>query len=221
MEAISVNYPGPFICQKCRHSEAVFARFVTHCTHHALKWAIDHLREAKEVEDQLTASNSCSVKSFAEALSSKWSEAISIDMAKYLRKKLRRVDQNLNALNEGSKSRATRVGDEINGVGVLSTRDTSGFRVQIVGQTTPPPNKLRDALSPQHKGRDPGRDLLHHLEDSLTSCNKSALRQRLSQRPSVDAAPFTSKCPRNSKNILDTVFPDEVTLRLQKMKIHT
>ncbi|KRY27694.1 hypothetical protein T01_20 [Trichinella spiralis] len=37
MEAISVNYPGPFICQKCRHSEAVFARFVTHCTHHALK----------------------------------------------------------------------------------------------------------------------------------------------------------------------------------------
>ncbi|KRY13270.1 hypothetical protein T01_1541, partial [Trichinella spiralis] len=52
----------------------------------------------------------------------------------------------------GSNSRATRVGDEINGVGVLSTRDTSGFRVEIVGQTTPPPNKLRDALSPQHKG---------------------------------------------------------------------
>ncbi|KRY27688.1 hypothetical protein T01_16265 [Trichinella spiralis] len=68
-----------------------------------------------------------------------------------------------------------------------------------------------------------------HLIKNQPLCNvscpidaaESALRQRLSQRPSVDAAPFTSKYPRNSKNILDTVFPDEVTLRLQKMKVHT
>ncbi|KRY45429.1 Retrovirus-related Pol polyprotein from type-1 retrotransposable element, partial [Trichinella britovi] len=299
------------------------------------QWTLDHLREAKEVEDQLTASNSCSVKSFAEALSSKWSEAISMDMAKYLRKKLRRVDLNLNAHNVGmidggtsgflpevadksislervgSKSRATRIGEEINGVSVLSTCDASGFRVEIVGQTTPSPNKISNALSIQHKSRDPGRDLRHHLEDSLTSCNselegllnfiinkvlnsgiedrnkhvdaaisvlieflcepkrhqsppppkkrtreepktedpkqrdpkrvaahliknqplcnvscpidaaESALRQRLSQRPGVDAAPFTSKCPQYSKNILDPIFPEEVTLHLQKMKIHT
>ncbi|KRX33447.1 Retrovirus-related Pol polyprotein from type-2 retrotransposable element R2DM, partial [Trichinella murrelli] len=295
----------------------------------------------------LTASNSCSVKSFAETLSSKWSEAISMDMAKYLRKKLRRVDLNLNAHNVGmidggtsgflpevadksislervgSKSRATRIGEEINGVGVLSTCDASGFRVEIVGQTTPSPNKISNALSIQHKSRDPGRDLRHHLEDSLTSCNselegllnfiinkvlnsgiedrnkhvdaaisvlieflcepkrhqsppppkkrtteepknrrqkirskyaqmqslfkrdpkrvaahliknqplcnvscpidaaESALRQRLSQRPGVDAAPFTSKCPQYSKNILDPIFPEEVTLHLQKIKIHT
>ncbi|KRZ82814.1 Retrovirus-related Pol polyprotein from type-1 retrotransposable element [Trichinella sp. T8] len=148
------------------------------------QWTIDHLRETKEMKDQPTASNSCSLKSFAEALSSKWSEAISIDMAKYLRKKLRRVDLNLSALNAdtidgdisgllpdvveksidlecvGSINRATSIGEEINGVGVLSTCDTSGFRVETIGQTTPSPNKHR-----------PGRDLRHHLEDSLTSCN--------------------------------------------------
>ncbi|KRZ48146.1 hypothetical protein T02_4444 [Trichinella nativa] len=247
MAAIRVNYPGPFVCQTCKFTETDFARFVNHCTHHALKvnlacslcgkhftlinavashfphckkgtkregtpidaptnmemhdstnnthvctvcsrafnsflglrlhekrahpatfaatskkfikhqWTFDHLSEAKEVEDQLSASNSCSVKSFAEALSSKWSEAISMDMAKYLRKKLRRVDLNLNVHNVGmidgdtsgflpevvgksislervgSKRRATRIEEEINGVGVLSTCDTSGFRVETVG----------------------------------------------------------------------------------------
>ncbi|KRX90398.1 hypothetical protein T12_16061, partial [Trichinella patagoniensis] len=42
----------------------------------------------------LAANNSRSVKALAEALSRKWSEDISMDMAKYLRKKLRAVDLN-------------------------------------------------------------------------------------------------------------------------------
>ncbi|KAL1236475.1 Retrovirus-related Pol polyprotein from type-2 retrotransposable element R2DM [Trichinella spiralis] len=32
---------------------------------------------------------------------------------------------------------------------------------------------------------------------------------------------FICKCRENSNNIPDTIFPEEVTLRLQKMKIHT
>ncbi|KRX71276.1 Retrovirus-related Pol polyprotein from type-2 retrotransposable element R2DM [Trichinella sp. T6] len=330
------------VAQKCLVTQALIIQ------RHNKIWTFDHLSEAKEVEDQLSASNSCSVKSFAEALSSKWSEAISMDMAKYLRKKLRRVDLNLNAHNVGmidggtsgflpevadksislervgSKSSATRIGEKINGVGVLSTCDASGFRVdEIVGQTTPSPKKISNALCIQHKSQDHGRDLRHHLEDSLISCNseleglqnfiinkvlnrgienrnkhvdaaisvlieflcepkrhqsppppkkltreepknqrqkirskyaqmqslfkrdpkrvaahliknqplcnvscpidaaESALHQRLSQGPGVDAAPFTPKCPQYSKNILDPIFPEEVTLHLQKMKIHT
>ncbi|KRX12854.1 Retrovirus-related Pol polyprotein from type-2 retrotransposable element R2DM [Trichinella nelsoni] len=76
--------------------------------------------------------------------------------------------------------------------------------------------------------RDPKR-VAAHLIKNQPLCNvicpidaaESALRQRLSQRPSVDAAPFTSKCPPNSKNILDPISPEEVTLHLQKMKLHT
>ncbi|KRX12844.1 hypothetical protein T07_8068 [Trichinella nelsoni] len=101
-------------------------------------------------------------------------------MAKYLRKKLRRVDLNFNAHNVGmndgdtsgffpevveksislervdGKNRAARIGEEINGVGVLSTRNTSGFRVEIVGQTTPSPNKSSNALSPNIRIGTPG-----------------------------------------------------------------
>ncbi|KRZ48546.1 Retrovirus-related Pol polyprotein from type-1 retrotransposable element [Trichinella nativa] len=44
---------------------------------------------------------------------------------------------------------------------------------------------------------------------------------RLSQCPEVDAAPFTYKHPANSKNILSPIFPEEVTLHLQKMKVKT
>ncbi|KRZ48150.1 Retrovirus-related Pol polyprotein from type-2 retrotransposable element R2DM [Trichinella nativa] len=76
--------------------------------------------------------------------------------------------------------------------------------------------------------RDPKR-VAAHLIKNQPLCNvscpidaaESALHQRLSQGPGVDAAPFTSKCPLNSKNILYPILPEEVTLHLQKMKIHT
>ncbi|XP_003373115.1 retrovirus-related protein [Trichinella spiralis] len=50
---------------------------------------------------------------------------------------------------------------------------------------------------------------------------ESALRQRLSQRPGTDAAPFKSKRPPNTECILFPISADEVTLHLKLMSAKT
>ncbi|KRZ09487.1 Retrovirus-related Pol polyprotein from type-1 retrotransposable element [Trichinella zimbabwensis] len=76
--------------------------------------------------------------------------------------------------------------------------------------------------------RDPKR-IAAHLIKNQPLCNvscpidvaESALRQRLSERPCVDAAPFKPKCPPNSSNILSPISADEVTLHLKLMSART
>ncbi|KAL1241409.1 Retrovirus-related Pol polyprotein from type-1 retrotransposable element [Trichinella spiralis] len=336
------SFPGLRLHEKRAHP-ATFAASSQKSVKHL--WTIDHLREVKEVEEMLAANNSRSVKALAEALSRKWSEDISTDMAKYLRKKLRAVDLNsaqptntapidgVNNTREGPEN-STEEGESLNnGSQVVGTEfmgperfpECDSFQTHSANAdlSKPCPEHPDGLLSEQGLDRDQGGVLRKHLEDGLASCNselegllnfivnkvlnsgiedrnkhvdaaisvlieflcdpkshqppppqkkrtkeepknrrqkirskyalmqtlfkrdpkrvaahliknqplcnvscpidaaESALRQRLSQRPGVDAAPFTSKCPQNSKNILDPIFPEEVTLHLQKMKIHT
>ncbi|KRY44607.1 Retrovirus-related Pol polyprotein from type-1 retrotransposable element [Trichinella britovi] len=326
------SFPGLRLHEKRTHP-ATFAASSQKSVKH--QWTIDHLREVKEVEEMLAANNSRSVQALAEALSRKWSEAISMDMAKYLRKKLRAVDLNSaqstnTALTDGVSSpregpeNTTEEGESlINGSQVVGTEimgperfpecDSLQTHSANADLSNPCPQHPEGLLSEQGLDRDQGGVLRKHLEDGSASCNselegllnfivnkilnsgnedrnkhvdaaisvlieflrepkshqpppprkkrtreepknrrqkirsnvtprvpaylfknqplcnvscpidaaESALRQRLSQRPGVDAAPFTSKCPQNSKNILDPIFPEEVTLHVQKMKIHT
>ncbi|KRZ81727.1 hypothetical protein T08_5351, partial [Trichinella sp. T8] len=336
------SFPGLRLHEKRAHP-ATFAASSQKSVKH--QWTIDHLREVKEVEELLAANNSRSVQALAEALSRKWSEAISTDMAKYLRKKLRAVDLNSaqttnTALTDGVNSpredpeNTTEEGESLsNGSQVVGTEimgperspecDSCQTHSAIANLSSPCPQHPDVLLSEQGSDRDQGGILRKHLEDGLASCNselegllnfivnkilnsgiedrnkhvdaaisviieflcepkshqpppppkkrtreepknrrqkirskyaqmqtlfkrdpkrvaahliknqplcnvscpidaaESALRQRLSQRPSEDAAPFTFKCPQNSKNIPDPIFPEEVTLHLQKMKLHT
>ncbi|KRZ65617.1 Retrovirus-related Pol polyprotein from type-1 retrotransposable element [Trichinella papuae] len=76
--------------------------------------------------------------------------------------------------------------------------------------------------------RDPKRIATHLIKNQPlenvscpTKVAEVALRQRLSQHPEVDAAPFTAKCPPNSRNILSPVFSEEVTLHLKQMSAKT
>ncbi|KRX26143.1 hypothetical protein T07_13827 [Trichinella nelsoni] len=76
--------------------------------------------------------------------------------------------------------------------------------------------------------RDPKRVAAHLIKNQPLSnvsfsigVAESSLRQRLSQRPGTDAAPFKSKRPPNSENILSPISADEVTLHLKLMSAKT
>ncbi|KAL1236613.1 Retrovirus-related Pol polyprotein from type-2 retrotransposable element R2DM [Trichinella spiralis] len=76
--------------------------------------------------------------------------------------------------------------------------------------------------------RDPKR-VAAHLIKNQPLCNvscpidaaESALRQRVSQRPGIDAGPFKSERPLNSECILFPISADEVTLHLKLMSAKT
>ncbi|KRX55634.1 hypothetical protein T09_3027 [Trichinella sp. T9] len=184
------SFPGLRLHEKRAHP-ATFAASSQKSVKH--QWTIDHLREVKEVEEMLAANNSRSVKALAEALSRKWSEAISMDMAKYLRKKLRAVDLNSTqptntALTDGVNS--TREGPEnITEEGVSHNNGSLVVGAEIMGperfpecdslQThsanadlnNPCPQHPEGLLSEQGLDRDQGGILRKHLEDGLASCN--------------------------------------------------
>ncbi|KRZ83147.1 hypothetical protein T08_15049 [Trichinella sp. T8] len=90
--------------------------------------------------------------------------------------------------------------------GVVS--DLTEFLRKPNDHQPPPPPKKRTKEEEQ-KTEDPKqvRTVPIALQARPETCPidvaESALRQRLSQRPNVDAAPYTHKCPENSKNILD------------------
>ncbi|KRZ81815.1 Retrovirus-related Pol polyprotein from type-1 retrotransposable element, partial [Trichinella sp. T8] len=320
------SFPGLRLHEKRAHP-ATFAASSQKSVKHL--WIIDHLREVKEVEEMLVVNNCRSVKALAEALSRKWSEDISMDMAKYLRKKLRAVDLNsaqptnaaltdgVNSPREGPEN-TTEEGESLsNGSQVVGTEimgperspecDSCQTHSANADLSNPCPQHPDVLLSEQGLDRDQGGVLRKQLQEGLASCNselegllnfiinkvlnsgiedrnkhvdaaisvlveflweprgrkkrtredpknrrqkirskyaqmqtlfkrdpkrvpayliknqplcnvscpidaaESALRQRLSQRPGVDAAPFTSKCPQNSKNIVDPIFPEEVS----------
>ncbi|KRY07924.1 Retrovirus-related Pol polyprotein from type-2 retrotransposable element R2DM [Trichinella patagoniensis] len=68
-------------------------------------------------------------------------------------------------------------------------------------------------LNPCHKAFQSGTDGAFDNVSNVASLLKLVRR--------TDAAPFTYKHPANSKNILSRIFPEEVTLHLQKMKVKT
>ncbi|KRY06631.1 hypothetical protein T12_9877 [Trichinella patagoniensis] len=175
------SFPGLRLHEKRAHP-ATFAASSQKSVKHL--WTIDHLREVKEVEEMLAANNSRSVKALAEALSRKWSEDISMDMAKYLRKKLRAVDLNsaqptntaptdgVNSPREGPENTT----EEGRRNGNHGTRALSGVRLFSDalgerGSEQPIPQHPDVLLSEQGLDRDQGGVLRKHLEDGLASCN--------------------------------------------------
>ncbi|KRZ78133.1 Retrovirus-related Pol polyprotein from type-2 retrotransposable element R2DM [Trichinella papuae] len=92
------------------------------------------------------------------------------------------------------------------------------FRSSNDGRRRPAPiNKRKERLPPLLK--------IENQPLCNVSCPidvaESALRQRLSERPCVDAAPYKSKRPPNSSNILSPISADEVTLHLKLMSART
>ncbi|KRX69431.1 Retrovirus-related Pol polyprotein from type-1 retrotransposable element [Trichinella sp. T6] len=70
-----------------------------------------------------------------------------------------------------SKSRATRVGVETIGIGLLFECGTFETHFENRGRITPSRNNISNALSPQLKDREQGKDLRTRLEEGLTSSN--------------------------------------------------
>ncbi|KRZ81985.1 hypothetical protein T08_15355 [Trichinella sp. T8] len=70
-----------------------------------------------------------------------------------------------------SKSRATRVGVETIGIGLLSECGTFETHFENRGRIMPSRNNISNALSPQLKDREQGKDLRTRLEEGLTSSN--------------------------------------------------
>ncbi|OUC49789.1 zinc finger, C2H2 type, partial [Trichinella nativa] len=184
------SFPGLRLHEKRAHP-ATFAASSQKSVKHL--WTIDHLREVKEVEEMLAANNSRSVKALAEALSRKWSEDISTDMAKYLRKKLRAVDLNSaqptntapidgvnspredpeNSTEEGESlnNGSPIVGTEIMGPERFPECDSFQTHSANADLSNPCPQHPDDSLSEQGLVRDQGGVLRKHLEDGLASCN--------------------------------------------------
>ncbi|KRX64006.1 hypothetical protein T06_7324, partial [Trichinella sp. T6] len=70
-----------------------------------------------------------------------------------------------------SKSRATRVGVETIGIGLLFECGTFETHFENRGRIMPSRNNISNALSPQLKDREQGKDLRTRLEEGLTSSN--------------------------------------------------
>ncbi|KRX53054.1 hypothetical protein T09_15480 [Trichinella sp. T9] len=70
-----------------------------------------------------------------------------------------------------SKSRATRVGVETIGIGLLSECGTFETHFENRGRIMPSRNNISNALSPQLKDREQGKNLHTRLEEGLTSSN--------------------------------------------------
>ncbi|KRZ48391.1 Retrovirus-related Pol polyprotein from type-1 retrotransposable element [Trichinella nativa] len=154
----------------------------------------------------------------------------------------------LSALEDSLTSNNTEIeGDEdrkhyTDGVAsVLATL----LRPNCDGRNPPAPTNRRKRLPPPARNRserkrcnyasfqslfkrDPKRIAAHLIKNQPlrnVSCPidvaESALRQRLSQRPGIDAAPFKFKRPPNSECILSPISADEVTLHLKLMSAET
>ncbi|KRY44043.1 Retrovirus-related Pol polyprotein from type-1 retrotransposable element, partial [Trichinella britovi] len=169
------SFPGLRLHEKRAHP-ATFAASSQKSVKHL--WTINHLREGKEVEEMLAANNSRSVKALAEALSRKWSEEISTDMAKYLRKKLRAVDLNsaqstntaltdgVNSPREGPEN-TTEEGESLSNCPPVVGTETMGperfpecdsFQTDSTNAdlSNPCPQHTDDSLSEQGLDRDQG-----------------------------------------------------------------
>ncbi|KRZ08461.1 Retrovirus-related Pol polyprotein from type-1 retrotransposable element [Trichinella zimbabwensis] len=225
--------------------------------HH--RWSDDELHDVRVILRKLEDAGSSSLAVLAEELSRLWQESISVNTAKYLRKKVRSTESC--TVKSHAQTLSCMTTDCVNpqmeslSLGAKTTK-SEGEMVVITERGTPKQEArkhytdgvaqvLSTLLRPNRDGRKPPalltrvkgafsrlRDpkrIAAHLIKNQPLCNvscpidvaESALRQRLSERPCVDAAPYKSKRPPNSSNILSPISADEVTLHLKLMSART
>ncbi|KRY65157.1 hypothetical protein T4A_69 [Trichinella pseudospiralis] len=268
--------------ERRKHAANFAASSQKHKNH---RWSEAALHEVREAVAKLGDAGISSLSALARELSRLWQEDISVNTAKYLRRRARQVEPSaddsheapactiakdcvapeLENLTEGSQNTTSE-----RGISVKQTREslTPNTRMSLESRkhyTDGVASVLTTLLRPNNDGRHPPvptnqrkrrpqppasnrRARNRHEYAKLQSlfkrdpkriaaqliknqplCNvscpidvaESALRQRLSQRPEPDAAPYIAKRLPDSANILSPISADEVTLHLKLMSAKT